>query len=64
MDWIAKGTLVEDLEQRMQAAQERRHHFRRGLARLAAAEAPTGLEVLPSAVRRIVSDLRGMLAAG
>ena len=64
VDWIAKGTLVEDLEQRMQGAQERRDHLRRELAGLAAAEAPTGLEVLPSAVRKIVSDLRGMLAAG
>ena len=64
VDWIAKGTLVEDLEQRMQAAQVRRNHLRGELARLAAAEAPTGFEVLPSAVRKIVSDLRGMLAAG
>jgi len=64
VDWIVKGTLVEDLEQRMQAAQVRRDHLRGELARLAAAEAPTGLEVLPSAVRKIVADLRGMLAAG
>ena len=64
VDWIAKGTLVEDLERRMQAAQERRAHLRGELAKLTAAGPPTGLEVLPSAVRKIVSDLRGMLAAG
>ena len=64
VDWIAKGALVEDLEQRMQGAQKRRDHLRRELAELTAAGPPTGLEVLPSAVRKIVSDLRGMLAAG
>ena len=64
VDWIAKGTLVEDLERRMRAAQERREHLRREVARLTAAGPPTGLEVLPSAVRKIVSDLRGMLAVG
>jgi DNA invertase Pin-like site-specific DNA recombinase len=64
VDWIAKGVLVEDLEERMLAAKQRRDHLRGELAKLAAAEVPTGLEVLPSAVRKIVSDLRGMLAAG
>jgi DNA invertase Pin-like site-specific DNA recombinase len=64
VDWIAKGTLVDDLESRMQAAQEHREHLRRELAKLTATGPPTGLELLPSAVRKIVADLRGMLAAG
>ena len=41
-----------------------RDHLRRQLAEGAAAKSLAGIDVLPSAVRKIVSDLRGMLAAG
>ena len=62
--WIAKGKLVEDLEQLMTAAEIRRDHLRRELARTREMASPPGVDVLPVAVRKIVSDLRGMLAAG
>ena len=64
VQWIAKGKLVEDLEAQMVAAEARRDHLRQELARARAAEPATGIDVLPSAVRKIVSDLRGMLEAG
>ena len=62
--WIAKGKLVEDLERLMAAAEMRRDHLRRELARTRETAPPSGVDVLPDAVRRIVSDLRQMLAAG
>jgi hypothetical protein len=64
VQWIAKGKLVEDLETQMMAAEARREHLRQELARGRAAEPPTGIDLLPAAVRKIVSDLRGMLEAG
>lgn len=64
VQWIAKGRLVEDLEAQMAAAEARRDHLRHELSRAQAAEPPTGIDVLPTAVRKIVSDLRGMLRAG
>jgi hypothetical protein len=64
VQWIAKGKLVEDLEAQMVASEARRDHLRQELARARAAEPATGIDVLPAAVRKIVSDLRGMLAAG
>jgi len=62
--WIAKGKLVEDLERQMTAAEIRRDHLRRELARTREISSPPGVDVLPDAVRRIVSDLRQMLEAG
>jgi ribosomal protein S20 len=62
--WIAKGKLVDDLERLMAAAEMRRDHLRRELARTRETASPSGADVLPAAVRRIVSDLRQMLAAG
>jgi len=64
VQWIAKGKLVEDLETEMMAAEARRDHLRRQLAQARAAQRPMDIDVLPAAVRRIVSDLRRMLAAG
>ena len=64
VQWIAKGKLVEDLEAQMVAAEAQRDHLRQELARARAAEPATGIDVLPAAVRKIVSALRGMLAAG
>ena len=64
VQWIAKGRLIEDLEAQMGAAEARRDHLRQELARARAAEPPTGIDVLPTAVRKIVSDLRAMLRAG
>ena len=64
VQWIAKGKLVEDLESQMMAAEARREHLRRELAGARAAASTQGIDMLPAAVRKIVSDLRGMLAAG
>jgi site-specific DNA recombinase len=64
VQWIAKGKLVDDLESQMMAAEARREHLRGELARAQAVEPPTGIDVLPAAVRQIVSDLRAMLEAG
>ena len=64
VQWIAKGRLVEDLEAQMMAAEARRGQLRRELAGARAAASTEGIEMLPAAVRKIVSDLRGMLAAG
>jgi len=64
VQWIAKGKLVEDLEDQVAAAEARRDHLRQELARARAPEPPTGIDVLPAAVRKIVSDLRAMLEAG
>ena len=64
VEWIAKGKLVGDLEQKMTAAEIRRDYLRRELARIRNTTASPGIDLLPSAVKRIVSDLREMLAAG
>jgi multidrug efflux pump subunit AcrA (membrane-fusion protein) len=64
VQWIARGKLVEDLESQMMAAEARRDHLRRELAQARAAKPPAGVDMLPTAVRKIVSDLRGMLEAG
>ncbi len=64
VEWIAKGKLVEDLERQMLAAEARRDYLRRELARARAAQPPEGADTLPTAVRKIVSDLQGMLEAG
>lgn len=48
----------------MAAAEARRDHLRPKLSRARAAEPPTGIEMLPTAVRKIVSDLQAMLHAG
>lgn len=61
---IAKGTLVDDLTAEMQAAETRRDRLRQELAAAEGAEVPAALNVLPATLRRIVSDLPGMLAAG
>jgi len=64
MEWIGKGRLVDDLESQMMAAEARRDYLRRELARARSAEMPDGIAMLPTAVRKIVSDLRQMLEAG
>ena len=64
VQWIARGKLVADLEAQMEAAEARRDHLRRELAQARAAKPPAGVDMLPTAVRKIVSDLRGMLAVG
>jgi len=64
VEWIAKGKLVEDLERQMLAAEARRDYLRREVARARAAAPPDGVDMLPTAVRKIVSDLRQMLEAG
>jgi hypothetical protein len=55
---------VEDLQAQVMAAEARREQLRRELAGARAAALTGGIEMLPAAVRKIVSDLRGMLAAG
>jgi hypothetical protein len=61
---VAEGILLEDLAEEMRAAEARRDHLRQELAASEGAELPAALNVLPATVRRIVSDLPGMLAAG
>jgi hypothetical protein len=56
--------LVDDLERQMVAAEARRDRLRRELSGARAAATVHGVDTLPEAVRRIVSDLQGMLAAG
>jgi hypothetical protein len=63
VQWIAKGKLVDDLEMQMVAAEARRDRLRRELSGAKAAATVHGVETLPEAVRKIVSDLQGMLAA-
>ena len=48
----------------MRTAEARREHLLQEIAAAEGAEAPVALTVLPQTVRRIVSDLPGMLAAG
>jgi hypothetical protein len=64
VQWIAKGKLVDDLEAQMVAAEARRDRLRRELSGARAAATVHGVDTLPGAVRKIVSDLQGMLAAG
>ena len=61
---VAKGVLLDDLAAEMRAAEARRDRLRQELAAAEGAELPAALNVLPATVRRIVSDLPGMLAAG
>ena len=64
VQWIAKGKLVDDLERQMMAAEARRDHLRRELAGARAPASIEGIDTLPGAVRKIVSDLQEMLKAG
>jgi site-specific DNA recombinase len=64
MKAITRGILVEDLAEEMRAAEARRDRLRREIAAAEGANLPDALLVLPSTVRKIVSDLPGMLAAG
>ncbi|MGD0111913.1 MAG: recombinase family protein, partial [Armatimonadota bacterium] len=64
LDAIGKGALVDDLMERMQAAEARRDNLRQELGEAQKTEAVPGIELLPAAVRRVVADLRQMLAAG
>ena len=64
MKAIGRGILVDDLADEMQAAQARRDHLRQEIAPAQGADVPAALSVLPATVRRLVSDLPGMLAAG
>ena len=64
VQWVVKGTLVEDLTAEMEAAEARRERIRHELAAAEGAELPAALNVLPGTIRRIVSDLPQMLAAG
>ncbi len=61
---IAKGLLVEDLEEEMRAAEARRDYLRQQTTAAEGADLPAALSVLPGTVRRMVSDLPRMLAAG
>ncbi len=61
---IAAGTLVEDLTAAMEAAEARRDRLRQEIAAAEGAELPAALHVLPATIRRLVSDLPRMLAAG
>jgi DNA invertase Pin-like site-specific DNA recombinase len=61
---VAKGVLLNDLAEEMRAAEARRDRLRQELAAAEGAELPAALNVLPATVRRIVSDLPSMLAAG
>ena len=58
--WTAR----DDLAGEMRTAEARREHLLQEIAAAEGAEAPVALTVLPQTVRRIVSDLPGMLAAG
>jgi site-specific DNA recombinase len=64
VQWIAKGKLVDDLERQMVAAEARRDQLRRELAGAQPAASVESLDMLPQAVRKIVSDLEQMLEAG
>jgi hypothetical protein len=52
VEWIAKGTLVDDLERRMLAAKEHREHLQRELARQSIVETPPELALLPGPCAR------------
>ncbi len=61
---VAKGALVDALTEEMHAAETRRNHLLQEIAAAEGADLPLALNVLPATVRRIVSDLPAMLAAG
>ena len=61
---VAKGLLVEDLAAEMKAAETKRDRLRQEIAAAEGADLPAAINVLPATVRRIVSDLPRMLAAG
>ncbi len=61
---IARGRLVDELTEEMDAAEARRNRLRQEIAIAEGTDLPAALNVLPATVRRIVSDLPGMLAAG
>jgi len=61
---VAKGVLVKDLAGEMKAAETKRGRLRQEIAAEEGADMPAAINVLPATVRRIVSDLPRMLAAG
>jgi site-specific DNA recombinase len=61
---IGQGILVDDLAEEMRAAQTRRDRLRTEVAAAEGADLPEALLVLPSTIRKMVSDLPRMLAAG
>jgi site-specific DNA recombinase len=61
---VAKGVLVEALTDEMRTAEARRNRIRQEIATAQKVDLPAALTVLPETVRRIVSDLPAMLAAG
>ena len=61
---VAKGMLLDALATEMQASEARRDRLRQEIAGAEGAELPAALHVLPATIRRLVSDLPGMLAAG
>ena len=61
---IARGRLVEELTEEMDAAEARRDRLRQEIAVAEGTDLPAALNVLPATVRQIVSDLPRMLAAG
>lgn len=61
---VAKGLLVEDLAEEMKAAETKRDRLRQEIAAAEGADLPAAINVLPATVRRMVSDLPRMLAAG
>ena len=61
---VAKGVLVDDLADEMRAVETRRDRLRQEMAAAEGADLPAAINVLPVTVRRIVSDLPRMLAAG
>jgi hypothetical protein len=61
---VAKGVLLDDLAAEMRAAEARRERLVQEIATAEGADAPAALTVLPATIRRLVSDLPAMLAAG
>jgi site-specific DNA recombinase len=61
---IARGALVDDLADGMRAAETRRDRLRQEIAAAEGANLPDAFLVLPSTIRKMVSDLPRMLAAG
>jgi hypothetical protein len=61
---IARGRLVDELTEEMDATEARRDRLRQEITAAAGTDLPAALSVLPATVRRIVSDLPRMLAAG
>jgi DNA invertase Pin-like site-specific DNA recombinase len=61
---IARGRLVDELTEEMDATEARRDRLRQEITAAAGTDLPAALSVLPATVRRVVSDLPRMLAAG